>query len=779
MIAQKMNCRLAILLGGTAFSTIALAAPMAAHAQSAAAAASGQIEEVVVTAQKRVQNIQDVGIAITAISGDQLAARGITSTDALAGVPGVYISSFNSDTTTTLTIRGVNQNDFGDQEEPPNAVYVDGAYVSFIGGAGFSMYDVQRVEVLRGPQGTLFGRNATGGLMQVITKKPTEDFEGYVRANFGERNLWNVEGAVSGPLSDNLLGRLSVSTDQSDGYIKNTLGGPALQGANNVSGRLQLEYKPKDNVDILLKIHGGRDDVKGSIAYDTKHAVIGPNGMVSLASSNAQYAAFCAAQFFGAVPTGNSDCAGAVNPAPNNPYVTALDNPGFMKRDVYGTTLSTTIDLSDSIQLVSVTDYLKLKRNSSEDTDGTRLRLFNFFSNMDSDQFSEDLRVQGHSEAWDWVGGLYYITINHHILTGIDGMPDAYTLANANPNVLFPFYTKNAVHQTTDSWAVYGQGEWRFAENWSAIVGARWSDDNKKININPSCTDMPAILPACAIGIALPGTVQGDGYSGKRNDGMYSLKFGLNFHPEKDWLIYATASRGTKGGGFNAGAIAGIPESAESYKPETLWAYETGVKSTILGGTTDIDGDVFYYDYANYQAFTLTGLTPTVFNVNANVKGAELEVRTRPIAGLSITASAAYLDAVAHHVPSNLLGTGVDLGDQRIPQSPPWSFSIAGSYTWNTLGGYMTVSSDAEYTGRRYFNTVNHPALQNGAYTIVNASISYSPGDDDRWQFSLWGKNLSNTEFASTGFDLTTTNGVETYTVSPPRWFGGSIAYKW
>lgn len=776
MIARNFGRVKALTLSGAAVSAALAVLPVPAQAQAAAGA--GKIEEVVVTAQKREQNAQDVGIAITAISGDQLAARGITSTDALVGVPGVYISSFNSDTTTTLTIRGVNQNDFGDQEEPPNAVYVDGAYVSFIGGAGFSMFDVERIEVLRGPQGTLFGRNATGGLMQVITKKPTEDFEGYVRANFGERNLWNVEGAVSGPLSDHLLGRLSLSTNQSDGYVKNTLGGPALQGANNVSGRLQLEYKPNDKVDILLKVHGGRDDVKGSIAYDTKHAVIGANGLVSLASSNAQYAAFCSALFYGALPVGNSDCAGAVDPAPNDPYVTALDNPGFMKRDVYGATLNATIDLSNSVQLVSVTDYLKLKRDASEDTDGTRLRLFNFFSNMDSDQVSEDLHLQGHTEAWDWVAGLYYISIDHNILTGIDGMPDAYTLANANPNVLFPFYTNNAVHQTTSSWAIYGQGEWRFAEKWSAIVGARWSDDNKKISINPSCRSMPAIFDACPY-LAVPGTVQGDGYTGKRNDGMYSLKFGLNFHPQKDWLIYATASRGTKGGGFNAGAIAGIPESAESYKPEALWAYETGVKSTVFNGTTEIDADVFYYDYSNYQAFTLTGLTPTVFNVDATVKGAELEVRTRPIDGLTITASAAYLDAIAHHVPSNLLGTGVDLGDQKIPQSPPWSFSIAGSYTWNALGGYLTVSSDAEYTGQRYFNTVNHPALQNGAYTIVNANLSYSPSNDDRWEFSVWGKNLSNTEFASTGFDLTTTNGVETYTVSPPRWFGGSIAYKW
>lgn len=769
-----------ICIGATVLS-------LPSQVQAADAAKGGSVlEEIVVTAQKRVQNAQEVGISITAMSGDQLKSLGVKGTEGMTMVPGLYISSFNSQTTTTLSIRGVSQNDFADHNEPPVALYVDGAYNSFIGGAGMNMFDVERVEVLRGPQGTLFGRNATGGLMHIITKKPTKDFEGYAELNMGERGLMDFEGAVGGPLSDKVRARVSVSTTHNNGFVHNTLGGGDLQGANNYSGRLQVEFLPSDKVDLLVNIHGGRDNVKNSIAYDTKRAMSNPNdpaGLVFTPTSDAQYANYCLQKFGSVITDSVTNCAGVADPAPNNPYVTAVDNPGQMTRDTYGATVTAKVQFSDSISLTSITDYLKLKRDATEDTDGTQLRLFNFYGNVDSNQFSEEVRLQGEVNRLHWVTGLYYIQINHHIVTGIDAVPDIFTLANAAPGALFPFYTTNTVHQTTKSWSVFAQTDYKLTDNLSVTVGGRWTKDKKKIDIFTDCSQ-DIFDFACAI-VASPDVVQGTGFNSITNpelnnesNGDYSAKFELDYHPVTNVMVYGSITRGLKSGGFNAAAIADIPASAEPYKPEVLLSYEGGFKSEIFGGRAQLNSSAFYYDYHNYQAFTLTGLTPTVFNTNATVKGFEAELRASPFSGLEVMGGVAYLDAIAHDVPSNLLPGSVNLGDQHMPQSPKWSFDGLARYSWPAFNGVVALQGDFNYVGRRFFNTVNHPALQNGAYAVFNSRLTYSSGDD-RWEAAIWVKNITNTEYASTGFDLSGTNGTVTRTISPPRWFGVTLTLHW
>ncbi len=765
-----------LLLGAAVQAGVmTIAAP--ARAQTADGA---QLETIVVTAQKREQNAQDVGISITALSGDVLQDRGIKSTEDLSGIPGVYISTFGSEATTVLTIRGVSQNDVADHNEPPNALYVDGAYNSFVGGAGFSMFDVARVEVLRGPQGTLFGRNATGGLMQIVTKKPTDKFEAYGTADFGEYAKADFEGAISGPLSDTVRARLSVATNHNNGYIRNTLGG-SLEGTNNYSGRLQLEWQPTEDIDILFNLHGSIDDVKGSVGYNTPRAMFNladPAHLVFTPTSQAQYADFCSNVFFGAVPTATSDCAGASRPIQGNAYVTTIDNPGFMRRGTHGLTVTANVNLTNDITLTAISDYLKLDRSYSEDTDGTQFKLFNFYSDMNSYQVSQEVRVQSDTDRLHWVAGLYYLKIHHNIITGIDGMPDANTYANAAPGVIFPFLTRNHNRQETDSVAAFAQVEYKFSDQFTGIIGGRVNYDRKEINIDANCTDTGF---ACAIIDA--GNVEGTGFNSTTNPGLnkqrhgdWSGKVELDYHPAEGWLTYASVTRGQKGGGFNNAAILAYPASVVPYKAETLYNYEVGLKSTLFNNTTRFNADVFHYDYRNYQAFTLTGLSPTVFNTNALVDGFEAELTTMPFSGFELDLGTAYLDARAENVPSNLLPGAVNLGTQTMPQSPKWSVNGLARYTWSMFGGEMSAQSDFNFVGRRWFNTVNHPALQDGAYVLANARLSYIPSDE-RWEFALWVKNFTNVNYASFGYDLSGTNGDQARTVSPPRWFGGSISF--
>lgn len=777
-----------------AFHTAAIVPAFAllASAPALAQEAAAETDTIVVTAQKREQNIQDVPIAITALGANALAERGTMDSDTLGGaVPGLQITNLGSQGIAIFTIRGVSQNDFSDQNEAPNAIYVDGAYRSFIGTAGFTMFDVDRVEVLRGPQGTLYGRNATGGLVHVINKKPTRTFEAYGELEAGERNLIEGRAAVSGPLSRDIQARLSFATKHNDGYILNTRTGKHQGGANNWSGRLQLQLAPEDSdSSLLLSAHYSKDDVKGSTLYDSKRAIIDfadPGRRIINPSSNAQYVAFCEAVFGANTPapmniTPTSNCAGWQDPAPNNPYVSEFDNPGVSRREIYGATVTANLALSDSVDLVTISDFLRLDRTIGVDTDGTGFRMFNFASDAKSNQLSQEVRLTGKSGGVNWVAGLYYLWIDHSIRTGIDALPDTYTLINANPDTLFPFKTDNGIRQTTESYAVFGQAEVPLGNALSVIAGLRWTQDKNRIEINPTCTN--GFLPfACAV-VAPAGSVQGDGFTDANSGGLnrqskgdWSGRLQFNYRPNNDVLLYAGVTRGQKGGGFNASAIAGITAAITPFKPEVLTNYEAGFKTTLMGGAMHVNGSGFYYDYKNYQAYTLTGLTPTIFNTDARVIGAEVELDVEPVRGLTLNGSLAYLDAIAHNVPSNLLGSGVNLGDQRMPQSPKWSANGLIRYEFDALGGIIGLQTDARYNSRRFFNTVNHPALTDPEDFVVNARISYATADN-RWEFALWGKNLTNATVYASGFDLAGTNGTTPLAVAPPRWFGGSVRLK-
>lgn len=783
----RVSSSLATILVAAAIPT----APVFAQAPQDADTSPDSLGEIIVTAQKREQNIQDVGIAITALGSDQLRRAGIADSDALvAMVPSIQITNFGSQGIAIFTIRGVNQNDFSDQNEAPNAMYVDGAYRSFIGAAGFTMFDVDRVEVLRGPQGTLFGRNATGGLIHIINKKPTRHFEGMGELQVGENNMVEFRGALSGPLSSSVQARLSVATKHNDGYIENSIGGKQ-GGSENYSGRLQLQVAPEESPSsLLITGHYSKDDVETATVYASRRAIVDfsdPARRIIQPADNAAYVAFCNAQFGqpflpALTITSTSNCAGWEDPKPNDPYVTELDNPGISKRELYGFTVNGSLALSDSIDLVSITDYLKLKREIGLDTDGTGFRMFNFFSDADSDQMSQELRLQGGSSVLQWVAGLYYLNIDHRIQTGIDALPDANTLGNANAATIFPFLTSNNVRQNTESYAVFGQVEAQLSSQFSVIVGGRWSHDKKDIEINTSCTN--GFLPfACGL-VAPPGSVQGDGFTDANSGGLnhqskgdWSGKFELDYRPTDDVMLYASVTRGQKAGGFNASAIAGITATLTPYRPEVLTNYEVGFKSTILGGTTRFNASAFHYDYKNYQAYTLTGLTPTIFNTDARVNGAEVELMSNPVTGLTIGGNLAYLDAIAHDVRSNLLGTGVNLGDQRMPQSPKWSANGLVRYAFDVGSGELSLQTDARYNGKRYFNTVNHPALTDGQDLVINGRIAYALGHGD-WEFAIWGKNLTNANVYASGFDLAGTNGSTPLALGPSRWFGGSVSFR-
>ena len=283
------------LAGGVAGPGLAqtTATPPAQSVPSPAAAAGG-LEEVVVTAQKREQNIQDVGIAITAFTGDDLAARGIVNVQRLVDqTPGLNMEAPGGPANTTISVRGVGLRDIGPNAEAAVVMYRDGAYASFTPTVAMPLFDMDRIEVLKGPQGTLFGRNATGGLVHAISRRPTQEFEGYLQASGGEYGLLGFEGAVSGPLGQTVSGRLSLYSNQHDGWVENRTG-PDGNELENYAARGQLLFEPSDALEIhLLGYYNSYDGTV--IGQDQKPLVRGPDGFEQLPTSLAEYAAFCGA----------------------------------------------------------------------------------------------------------------------------------------------------------------------------------------------------------------------------------------------------------------------------------------------------------------------------------------------------------------------------------------------------------------------------------------------------------------------------------------------------
>ncbi len=299
------------------------------------------LEEIIVTAQKREQSLQDVGISVTAFSGEQLKELGLTSTQQLhEQVPGLMVTGFGGGATTVFTIRGSGQLDFGDQQESPVALYLDGVYNSYIAGAGFNFFDLERIEVLRGSQGTLFGRNATGGLVHLVTAKPGREYEGYGEFTAGEYEKIRFEGAAGGPLSDSLAGRLSIAYENDDSYMTDLGPNDAGLDVNNFSSRAQLLFEPNEDLSVLVAVRYSTDDTNGD-SVSSRPLVTDLTGVSGLPgqgevlfSSGQQHVDWCnneGGPIFGLFVTpvvGGANCMGYVDPD-DDPYTITTDTQGF------------------------------------------------------------------------------------------------------------------------------------------------------------------------------------------------------------------------------------------------------------------------------------------------------------------------------------------------------------------------------------------------------------------------------------------------------------------
>jgi len=687
------------------------------------------LEEVVVTAEKREQGLQDVGISVTALSGNQLVDLGFTQAlDMVAQTPGLEVSGAGGGTVNTYSIRGVTQNDFAASQEAPVALYLDDAYISLNTITNFSLLDIERIEVLRGPQGTLFGRNATGGLLHYVSRRPTQEATGFVDLQLGEDGRRRIEAAASGGLTDALAGRLAVVQSENDGLMRNAIGSN-LRQLDEWAVRGSLLFEPTaDFSATLIGLYGDKDDSAGGYAH-----TVGFDGV--FADDPA------ATDFFG------------YRDADGDPFSTAQDFQGFKQAEATNLTLNMDWRLG-AVDIVSITNYQDIESSYGEDADASPNDVYNYEQFEDVEQYSQELRLNFEGESHRTVVGAYYLKIDGNYATVQSG--DVFF----GTGVGYPAGTTEDVNveQTTETWALFGQTDIDLSDTLALTVGARLNRDEKDFDYRS--TDIYF--------------VQGGNYrfSDSFSDTDWSGRLQLNYRPSDDTLLYAGINRGIKSGGFNMPLY---PIAATDYEfgGEALLAYELGFK-TRLGASTRLNGAVFYYDYEDYQAYSFDGFATFLFNAQAEAFGGELELVTSPVEGLEILLGASYLDMEVTDVPLSISPDGEEDG----VLAPELTFNGVLRYTLPALGGDVTLQVDGFWKDDHNFNLSFTPVIREGAYGVANARVIYET-PDGRWWGSLFVRNLTDESYRSYAFDTTTYFGATEDIPGDFRWAGASVRFSW
>ena len=738
----------------TTFKHVAVfAATMILGAVSGALSHAQEIEEIIVIAQKREQNLQEIPISISAFGGEAMRDLGwLSSEDVADQTPGLIATSFSGDSTvSTFSIRGVGQNDFADHQEAPTAIYVDGVYVGFTGAAGIQMYDLERVEVLRGPQGTLFGRNATGGLVHLISKRPTDSFEAYTDLTVGDFNQFRVEGAISGPLSDTVRGRLSILSDRADGYFKNYAGTDARQ-RDFLNARGQLAFSPSEAFDGLLTVWTSRTNDIVAGAYDFRPA-------------------------FEAIGDMDADFQGSTDDAPgaNDGYLNPL---GSSDKDAGDVALTLNYDTGKFV-VTSITEFGEFEKFYEEDSDGNTSRTIDYIATQNASQFSQELRISGDTGRASWVAGIYYLNL--------DG--DYFTDLNA------PTFG-GAVEQTYDletkSWSAFAHSEFRLTNSTSLTAGLRWINDEKEYNLLSVCVPSDTLPPNepflpgfpdndCALFTsgdpANPLVVEAGQLNLERDDSDYAGVISLTHRVSEDAMFYGSLNRGMKGGGFTAPLDGFLTPPEIIYDPEILTSYEAGTKLVLADSRISLNASAFYYDYKDYQAYVFQGLTSQVRNQDAEITGGEIELDLRPADGFQLKLGIALLDATVKDVE---LSPG-NFAEQDMILAPELTVNALAKKTWDVGdSGQFMVQIDGLYVDKQQYNTTNSIITEGDAYTVWNARIGFSKlHGENEWDLSVFANNLTDEEYTTYQFDLAAFFGYSLQVYAPPRWVGAQFRYRW
>lgn len=725
------------------------------------------LEEVVVTARKREENLQDTPISVAAFTSKELEIRQIESTDKLGDVtPNLTFDSAapssGSSSAAQIFIRGIGQTDFVPVTDPGVGVYVDGVYMSRSIGNVMDFLDVERVEILRGPQGTLFGRNTIGGAVSLHSKRPTDEFGGSLKAQFGDDNMVYVTARVNGALTQNLTGNLAYAYRERDGYVERINDGTDTGDDDSNALRGSLFWTPADSFAAFItadytKIReNGAPLVAGGV-NDLQAIPTFANGVLtscSVVSINPNFPIAGPPSFPppGASTNGAPGCANETSVL--GKHTSGGTFPVTSELDVWGVSLELTWDVADWLSIKSISAYREVEMLTMRDADNTPGNILGTMDDYEHEQVSQELQFSGRAfdEKLQWLLGLYYFQEE-----GFDIAP-VYIPMGAFVNGGF---------YDNDSKAVFFQSTYDVTDRLSLTFGIRYTEDAKRfkpeayiigdasmgpINIFPNTWPLLAgmylgsnfVLPAGAR--LLPAQ--------EFEENFYddSIMINLAYNWSDELMTYVTYSQGFKSGGFDLRFIA--PEPAPStFEPEYVDSYEIGFKSQWLNNSLRVNGAIFYTDYDDLQIIIRESFNPQTFNGGeADIFGAELELTWVPTDRWYITAAVGYIDAEYDKLSDEVLTNATPiLPDNELVNTPEWSASIGMAYTvdlqdWATL----TPRVDWSFHDKQYNDAINTPQLIQDQYDLINVAVALET-NDGRWEGVLAFRNVLDEEYLVTG----------------------------
>ena len=778
-------------------------AAIAAFAQEtpppAEVAQQGGIEEITITAEKRESNVQDTPIAVTAITSDAIEQQGLEDFNDVQFIAPALVYGEIADMA-QITMRGIGVDTSTIDAEPGVGLYQDGVYRGGLTSSAGLFFDVERIEVLRGPQGTLYGRNTTGGALNVLTKLPGETYAVDAEALYGAYDRRRVFGALDAPLIDGVLGvRGAFSYDARGGYTDNLLTGNEEDDAKAKQAKLAAVFTPTETLDIALRFNWINSDYGGPPfvktfdypAYPLFISATDPGGVLPPLPGIATPVPF-------------------TKPDPRNVF---YDRDQEYTRDSWDINATVTWDATENVQLKWVSGYLDLDQDLNPgNNDGVPIRLLEGDYEQFNNEWQQELTATGSifDERVDWIAGFFWYESDiaeeyryqlpdlqitfEWLFSGAPGLgfcaptPTGPTTATpSNCLALFgakldgtttpvPFLEFSLDQQLT-SWAIFTQETFHISDRFRVTAGFRWSKDDKDI------------LHSQVLNLGAPGCRD------QRSVEEWSEptgKIGADFNVSEDALLYASFSRGFKSGGYNVG------QCGNTYDPEYVNAYEAGFKSSWLDNTIRLNVAAFYNDYTDYQARQFINNASIISNAaDAETYGVEFETTWAPIEPLRFDFNLSYLTAVYKTFivddPMNTqLGTiqcpdsptGVlcqDAQSNSLPRAPKWKIGAAAQYDFELGGaGGLTLRGEYAFTDTQYHDVFESFFAKQKGYSIGNLRAIWRAPDSVMPGLSLqaYVENIGDQDYVTVHAPNATT-GSTISNFGPPRTWGVQVNYKW
>jgi iron complex outermembrane recepter protein len=763
----------AIRAGCFASLSIAALSAMPAYAQAAAAsentaaepAAEEGLADIVVTAQKRSENLQNVPISVTAVTGEAVENLQATTLQGLQGtVPNIQINSFtNTPNNAVFTIRGI-----GIIEPDPFAgntvsIVQDGVPQYFSMGALLDLFDVDRVEILRGPQGTLFGANTTGGVVNVVTRQPTGEFGGRAEVTVGNWGRLDAKAAFDFPIVEDLLaGKIAVMHHGRDGFYTNIMDGTDMGKRDVTALRGYLKLTPNPDLDVALSGEYGRTRngspviVNGAVPGEV---VFIPAGF-QLPGQR--------------LPMYQSPCVSRAEPcsAPDRYFSANSSVPDRSDMDTYRGTLTVNLSNTSLGDITAITGYKKFTLSEYTDNDATPLDLLDTYRVTKGWQLSQELRtsIDPSDNVNILLGGFYMKTHYNHFMNLL--------LEFAAPG----FSQLNTQVQDNWSGSLFAQSYVNLSDKLRLQAGIRYTHEKTEMtagNENFTNPDGPAIFfGATSLGGFLA--------NGSKSWDKLGWKIGLDYQAQQGLLLYGYYARGFKSGGF-VGRIQ-IAQDIGPFNPETVDTFEAGIKADLFDRRLRTNLAAFYTSYKDMQLaqnyFAIVGGTQvpstTIFNAaKSEIKGFEFEATALPVDGLTLTGSLAYLDATYKNFDFFNPGTNTfdDLSGRQLQNSPKWSGTAGATYEFALASGTMKANVLYTYTSKKFLQGLtNAPTVEIQPTHYIHGNLSWTP-ESERWSVDLWVKNLADKRYLEAA---TLNPGLFAHAAyAPPREYGVSFRYNW